>query len=238
MPVDNAFREIQFKNGYETRKVDPSVHAHIHGTMNSIDWSKDRIALWVPGTFEGGVDGAFASSVQRPDTSVAAIRYPADTRFTEGSVGAGVTVLKAVLERAAAEGKQVVIGGHSQGAWVAGEALADRHASRAVDKAVLFGMPSVASHQYDAGQDPRVREVNNRDDPYANPMADGARLVEAVSRAAAGQAGDLDVLDTLARSVPQNGAVAAELVSRPFASLGGPAAHGYHRGSQGGWLNS
>lgn len=238
MTLVNGFGQTKFENGFETRKVDGNVQAHINGTMNDIDWTKDRIAIWVPGTFEAGVDGAFRASVDRPDTSVAAIRYPADVRFTEGSVGTGVQVLKAVLQRAKDEGKEVVIGGHSQGAWVAGEALSDKGVSSAVSKAVLFGMPSVASSQYESGQDGRVREVNNPDDPYANRIVDGARLVEAVSKGANGQAGDLDVLDTLARSVPQNGAIGAELVSRPFASIGGPAAHGYNRGSQGAWLNS
>ena len=232
----NDFNVGRFKNGFENNAVDADVQGRINNTMNQIDWSKDRIALWVPGTGERGVDGAFARSVARPDTSVAAVDYPADIRFTTGSVGTGTAVLKAVLERAAAEGKDVVIAGHSQGAWVAGEAMADKHASRAVTKAALFGMPSVASHQYESGQDGRVKEINNHDDPYANDIQNGARLVEAASIVARdpGQAFNGEVLDTINRSQGGVGPVAHELVMRGFGGM----SHAYNRGSEGAFLNS
>lgn len=232
----NDFNVGRFSNGFETKAVDGDVQGRINNTMNQIDWSKDRIAIWVPGTNEHHLDGAFAASVARPDTSVSALDYPATERFTTGSVGTGKAVLDAVLDRAKAEGKEVVIGGHSQGAWVAGESLADRGRSSAVTKAVLYGMPSVASHQYESGQDPRVKEVNNHNDPYSNDIQNGARLVEAASIVARdpGQAFNGEILDTINRSQGGVGGIANEIVMRGFGGL----AHAYNRGSEGAFLNS
>lgn len=140
-----------------------------------IDWSKDTIGLWVPGTGGRGVDKKFADGMG-PNASTVAVDYQADLNMPDG-VATGMETTQIILDEAARRGKKVNLGGHSQGAWVAGEVMANPGMRDKVNKAVLYGHPTQGNAQYDHGKDPKVREINNHDDPYTQPTVDLTKII-------------------------------------------------------------
>lgn len=136
--------------------------------LENIDWSKDTVALWVPGTGQKGVDKKFKNSVGN-DASTVAVDYPANLDMI-GGVSTGMETTRMIVEEANRRGKKVVLGGHSQGAWVAGEVMANQNTRSKIDKAVLYGHPTQANAQFH--NDPKVRVVNHQDDPYTQKTID------------------------------------------------------------------
>ena len=153
--------------------------------LNSIDFSKRDIVLWVPGTSNHHVPDRLAAAVHAAwkdgGASLTHVEYPA-TWDMRPSVATGVATMKLVLAGIAAQGgnHRVLVAGESQGAWVLGEALADPLLGRVVDRAVLFGHPGLAKTHYEGGRDPRVLEVNAEGDHVAAPVqGEAAKALDA-----------------------------------------------------------
>jgi hypothetical protein len=152
--------------------------------LSRIDFSKRNIMIWVPGTEFHTIDSYFqkARDFERQpgdDLSLSVMDYTS-TWDLRHSCPTGIATLKLVLEgirqRLGADlpNHVVTLGGHSQGAWVIGEALADPTYANFVKRAVLFGHPWLAAHQYNSGQDPRVRVINHFDDQVTLPISGSA----------------------------------------------------------------
>lgn len=169
--------------GSMLRKGDPAMAGQLPGkpdmalaranadkALSQIDWSKDTIGLWVPGTGGHNVDPKFAQGLG-PNTSTVAVDYQSNLDMPTG-VATAMETTRLILEETAKRGKKVNLGGHSQGAWVAGEVMANPGMRDKVNKAVLYGHPTQGNAQYDDGKDPKVREINNADDPYTQPEVD------------------------------------------------------------------
>lgn len=201
-------------------------------TIEAIDWSKPNVAIWVPGTHSRGVPADFAASLGA-DTSAVALEYPATTDFTN-SVSTGMLTTRLVLEEAARRGKGVVLGGHSQGAWVAGEVMADPATAPLVRRAVLYGHPSVANAQFDSGRDPKVREVNNADDPYSQPIGGGVAMVQGISNLTSGRI-DAQSLAAVITGAATNPAVTGYLLGQRRPD--GTDQHGYRFDSEAAFLS-
>ncbi|MCW2950318.1 MAG: hypothetical protein JWN41_1331 [Thermoleophilia bacterium] len=163
-------------------------------TLAQIDFSKRDLMLWVPGTDGHEVDSTFARArayAAQPSDSVSlsAVDYMS-TWDLRTSCPTGIATLKLVLAGIKARlgadmaNHRVMLGGLSQGAWIIGEVMADRRYSDIVQRAVLMGHPWLAAHQYNSGQDPRVRVVNHFDDqvtlPVAGSAADGLDTMAAI----------------------------------------------------------
>jgi hypothetical protein len=162
--------------------------------LAKIDFSKRDIVLWVPGTDGHEVDPYFLRSGEYTSRagdsiSVSAVDYVSTWELRD-SCPTGIVTLKLVLQGIKDRlgdkigDHHILLGGLSQGAWVIGEALADKQYGDIVERAVLFGHPWLAAHQYNSGQDPRVRVVNHQDDqvtlPVAGSAADGLDAMAAV----------------------------------------------------------
>jgi hypothetical protein len=144
--------------------------------LNTIDWSKRDIVIWVPGTGQRGLDPRFADAVAASwsdgGVSLVALEYAAG-RDLHGSVPTGIATLRLVLAAIAAHGgnHRVLVAGTGQGAWVASEALDDPAARAGVRRAVLFGVPAEARTHWTDGRDDGVVEI---DDAYDAGTAAGA----------------------------------------------------------------
>ena len=156
-------------------KVDPYQAQHdANIALESIDWSKRDIVIWVPGTDNHTIHPKFEQAVREAwgaDASLSRIDYPA-TWDMYRSVPTGLATLRIVLQAIAAHGgdHRVFLAGESQGAWLIGEALADPAVGKVVTRAQLFGHPWVAAHDYADGHDARVREVNHVGDQVSEPI--------------------------------------------------------------------
>lgn len=197
--------------------------------ISQIDWSKPDIALWVPGTGNHGVDPAFAKTLGA-DTSVVAVDYPANMDFM-GGVSTGMLTTKLVLEEIEKRGRTASLTGYSQGAWVAGEVMADPAAEKTVTRAVLYGHPKAANAQYPEGH-AKVREVNNADDPYSN-MGDDTTAIQGLSNLASGNIDGKSIAGLLSGLVSQPDIVNF-LVTAGDPNVG--KRHGYDLGSEAAWL--
>ncbi len=196
-----------------------------------IDWSKPNIAIWVPGTGQRGVDPQFARTLGG-DTSVVAADYPANLDFM-GGVSTGMLTTKYILEAVAARGRTASLTGYSQGAWVAGEVMADPAAAKTVSRAALFGHPKAANAQYAAGH-PKVRVVNNADDPYAN-MGGDTTAIRGLSTLASGNI-DAESIAGLATAFVTQPDVVGFLATAHDPNVG--RRHAYDLGSQAAWLKA
>lgn len=153
-------------------------HADAQQMLDSIDFSKHDIVIWCPGTSNHGVHRDFDAAahaswgaVKAGGASVIALEYEA-TWNMRPSVATGIATLKLVLQEIARRGGRhsVMLSGESQGAWIAGEALADPKIGAVVDRAVLMGHPWLAAHQYTDGHDPRVAVINHPGDMVTLPV--------------------------------------------------------------------
>ncbi len=154
-------------------------HADAQKTLDAIDFSKRDIVIWAPGTSNHGPHKAFEAAVSEAyrgeGSNLVALEYEA-TWHLRRSLPTGIATMRLVLEGIKARGgdHRVLLSGESQGAWIIGEVLADTAVSGIVDRAVLLGHPWLARHQYDAGQDPRVRVINHAGDQVALPVRGSA----------------------------------------------------------------
>ena len=150
-------------------------HADAQKTLDAIDFSKRDIVIWVPGTSNHGPHKAFEAAVRDAykgdGSNLVALEYEATWHLRQ-SLPTGIATMRLVLEGIRARGgdHRVLLSGESQGAWIIGEVLADPAVSKVVDRAVLLGHPWLAKHQYDAGQDPRVRVINHAGDQVVLPV--------------------------------------------------------------------
>ncbi len=154
-------------------------YADAQKTLDAIDWSKRDIVIWAPGTSNHGPHPAFEAAVTEAyrgeGSNLVALEYEA-TWHLRRSLPTGIATMRLVLEGIKARGgdHRVLLGGESQGAWIIGEVLADPAVSHVVDRAVLLGHPWLARHQYNAGQDARVRVINHAGDQVALPVRGSA----------------------------------------------------------------
>lgn len=150
-------------------------HADARRVIESIDFSKRDIVIWVPGTSNSGVHSHFEEAVRDSyrdgSASLTALSYEA-TWHLRRSVPTGIATLKLVLEEIARRGgnHRVMLSGESQGAWIIGEAIADPAYGKVVTRALLMGHPWLAAHQYARGEDPRVQVVNHVGDQVTMPV--------------------------------------------------------------------
>jgi hypothetical protein len=167
--------------------------------LAAIDFSKPEIVLWVPATnshsipddWQRGVESAFGS---RASSSI--VDYPANANFND-SVSTGMETLKLVLAGIAERGghHRVTLGGHSQGAWVIGDALQEQGVGRMVDKAVLYGHPAPAQVDWSDDADPNVRQVDDPNDPFVWDVAGGHQALKAIDELHDGKTADGRALD-------------------------------------------
>jgi hypothetical protein len=150
-------------------------HADAQQVLDAIDFSKRDIVIWAPGTSNDGPHPGFEAAVRDSyrgvGSNLVALRYEA-TWHLRRSLPTGIATMRLVLEGITARGgdHRVLLSGESQGAWIIGEVMADPAVSSVVDRAVLLGHPWLAAHQYDRGQDARVRVINNQGDQVTLPV--------------------------------------------------------------------
>ncbi len=178
-----AYRTFEVRNpskaGGEWTVDWERAHADAQKVLDAIDFSKRDIVIWAPGTSNHGPHPAFEAAVraayQGEGSNLVALEYEA-TWHLRRSLPTGMATLRLVLEGIRAKGgdHRVLLSGESQGAWIIGEVLADPAVSKVVDRAVLIGHPWLAAHQYDRGQDPRVRVINHAGDQVTLPVRGSA----------------------------------------------------------------
>ncbi|MCW2955864.1 MAG: Cutinase [Thermoleophilia bacterium] len=153
-------------------------------TIDAIDWSKPDILMWIPGTYTHNAANNwnnFGAKTLEGRGSVVMLDYPATLDF-DSSASTGMEALRLVLAEVARRGGEhrVMLGGHSQGAWIIGDAMATPELRAMIDRAALFGHPGLAKRHYDDRQDPKVVELNNDKDPIAAKVVDRAEFVDAM----------------------------------------------------------
>lgn len=153
-------------------------HADAQKVLDSIDFSRRDIVIWVPGTDATSVHHDFAQAMRyqfdAESPALVHMQYEASWSLRR-SVPTGLATMKLVLEgirqrlaqRGDAAQHRVLLAGESQGAWIIGEAIADPKVGPVVSRVALMGHPWLAAHHYDRGQDPRVREINHLSDQIA-----------------------------------------------------------------------
>ncbi|MCW2923122.1 MAG: Cutinase, partial [Thermoleophilia bacterium] len=154
--------------------------------LAKVDWSKPDLVVWVPATDEHYFPSAMRAGVKRQfgdRASTVLLDYPADWNFAE-SVSTGMEALRLFLAGVAEHGgdRRVLLAGHSQGAWVIGDAMADPAVHAAVDRAVLLGDPGLAVTHYTDRRDAKVVEVTDRGDRLGAPVDGREALLEGMSR--------------------------------------------------------
>lgn len=201
-------------------------------TLSSIDFSQRDIVLWVPATNSHQIPAGFADSIatawghagQRPNL----VDYPASVDFND-SVSTGMETLARVIDgiEARGEGHNIVLAGHSQGAWVIGEVMADERLRDRVDRAVMFGHPSMAGHHYANGGDDKVVEVNDQNDPFTHHLDGSQDLLEAVDTLGDTRPGSGGIADAFTSALTSLGRAARD---NPFMAfyLGAKAVVGGH----------
>lgn len=152
-------------------------HADAKAVLDSIDFSRRDLVIWVPGTDGKGVHGDFARSVRDmwrggPAPSLVAMQYEASWELRR-SLPTGLATMKLVLEGIRARGgdHRVLLAGESQGGWIIGEIMADPKLRPLVTRAVTAGHPWLAKHTYEHGRDPLVRTINHEGDQVAMSVA-------------------------------------------------------------------
>lgn len=109
--------------------------------------------------------------------------------------------------------RRVLLAGHSQEAWLIGEALADPVVHAIVDRAILYGLPSPARHSYARGRDPKVRQVDDPEDPFTSPMLGTDQALQSVSELKGGS-GDRSDIKQIVLAALLNPLLSAYLIGR------------------------
>jgi hypothetical protein len=190
-------------------------HVDARALLDSIDFSRRDIVIWVPGTSGSGVHHDFGLAVRDlygrgGDVSLVAMPYEASWELRR-SLPTGLATFKLVLEGIRQRLAQlpahlrprILVSGESQGAWIIGESMADPRLGRVVDRAVLAGHPWLAKTQYLDGHDPRVRVINHLGDQITLPVAGDAGV--GVDAMAAVRTGRLKTsIGTVAKAILAN----------------------------------
>ena len=163
--------------------------------VESIDWTRPVVVIWVPGTSGYDIPAHVAARLRAAGGPTAyGMSYQATWRLKD-SVRDGEATLRAVLELVATRkrpGQRVVLLGESQGAWVISSILRDPRLAKLVDRASLVAHPALApAHVHESTSvterlDSRVREFNSSTDVVTREVGKSADVV-------------LDVVDSFAR---------------------------------------
>jgi hypothetical protein len=153
--------------------------ADANATLAAIDWSKDVIVIWAPGTNRRGIPDTLHAPAQAAwsdELSLVELRYPASYDMRQGA-STGAATIRLVLEAIDARSRKdrrkrkVHLAGESQGSWAILEAMS-RPATRAyVDRIGVTGVPYGASRHHLVGGDPRTIEISRITDPVARPVS-------------------------------------------------------------------
>lgn len=213
-------------------------------TLESIDFSRPHISLWVPATGSHSIPRRWRDAVEQgmdgQRTSLALVDYPASANFND-SVATGMETLRLVLAGIVERGghHRVTVAGHSQGAWVIGDAIDTPELARAVDRALLYGHPAPARVDWSRSADPNVRQVDDPADPFTFPLEGGRQALRAIDelhdgRDAAGHqlgaGGYLERVGRLAGTALANPQLSAYLIGKhvvPQEGDAGPDPHHY-----------
>jgi len=129
-----------------------------------IDFSKDYIILWVPGTNDHLIPTKFSESIRQMfgDSADLVLCDYAATWHLQGSIANGDSTLMQTLEYIRKNKKKstkIMLAGLSQGSIVISDIMANPLYSKLISRASLVGHPGVASHHFD--NDTVVQEFNN-----------------------------------------------------------------------------
>jgi hypothetical protein len=152
--------------------------------LASLDFNKPELVLWVPATDSHAIPGTFRDAVDQQfgqRASLGLVDYPAGYNFND-SVSTGMETVRLVLAGIAERGghHRVTLAGHSQGAWVIGDAIDTPELARMVDRAVLYGHPAPARVDWSKAGDPNVRQVDHPEDPFTMPLEGGRNALDAI----------------------------------------------------------
>ncbi len=184
-------------------------------TLSEIDFSKDVIVLWLPGTNRSGIPITFAGPAQAAwgaHLSLNELHYPASFDIRQG-VATGAATLRLVLEGIAARGGRhtVHLAGESQGAWAITETIADARMRHRVDRIALMSNPWGARNHFVDGHDSRVMEMSRRVDLVARKV--NGNIDDVLSAAEALLTGDIRVIPRLLAIAIRNPGSAALLAA-------------------------
>ncbi|MCZ4496950.1 MAG: Cutinase [Thermoleophilia bacterium] len=181
-PSEQELRAAKLKHVPGTPDLDEAKR-QADAVIAKIDWDKQDILMWLPGTYTHNMANNWIKYGEErfTDGSVVMMDYPATLDF-ESSVSTGMETLRLVLaEVARRDGDhRVMLGGHSQGAWIIGDAMATPEIRGMVDRAVLYGNPGLAKEHYDDRDDAQVVELNDPNDVIAAKVADRAGFIDAM----------------------------------------------------------
>lgn len=134
----------------------------------AVDFSKDYVVIWVPGTNDHKIPSEFSDYIKRnygPKASIVMADYQATWDFMT-SLPHGYRSLQALLDHVIASkrpGTKIVVAGLSQGSLILSELLTHPKYRKAIHRAALLGHPGMATnHGSDTG---KVWEHNNTLDP-------------------------------------------------------------------------
>ena len=136
--------------------------------LPEIDFSKDTIVIWVPGTNDHQIPVGFKEALEDfflNGYSLAKADYLASWNLTV-SITHGINTLEAVLDYIKAHKKpnaKVYLAGESQGSLVISRVLSKAKYYGLVTGAALLGAPGVAKNHFEKSD--KVKEFNNRLDP-------------------------------------------------------------------------
>lgn len=227
MPTDQGPRptaeELRTRRLQQPGRVDSTLAtAEAQRTLSAIDFSRDNIVLWVPATLSHSIPDSWERGVQQahPDGNVSSnlVNYPAGVNLND-SVATGVETLRQVLAGIAAYDEahgthhSVTLGGHSQGAWVIGQAMSEPAIHHVVDGAALYGHPSPSRDAHATARDPKILEVNDPNDPFTHTVVGGEQALQGISELAHG-ASIRDVLPKLGLSLLANPFLGGYLLGR------------------------
>jgi len=132
-----------------------------------IDFSKDYIILWMPGTNDHLIPTKFSESIRQmfgASADLVLCDYTATWRL-QSSIADGEATLMQTLDYIIKHKKKstkIMLAGLSQGSIVISNIMADPKYSGLITRATLVGHPGVAGHHFD--HDPVVKEINNQYD--------------------------------------------------------------------------
>ena len=151
------------------------VKRNVDAAYRHIDFSKRDIVIWLPATdehyFPSALRQGLRDEVGAHDASTVLLDYPASWDLST-SVPTGMASLRELLARIADHGgdHRVLLAGHSQGAWVIADSMADSAVHGMVDRALLLGSPGMAQRHYTDRRDAKVVEVDDGGDQLSHPL--------------------------------------------------------------------
>jgi hypothetical protein len=144
--------------------IRPSTPLDPNITIPKIDFSKDYIILWVPGTDDHNIPAKFAESIRQmfgDNVSLSLCDYMATWQLQSSIANGDATLMQTLdyIRKHKKKSTKVMLAGLSQGSIVISDIMANPAYSSLVTRASLVGHPGVANHHFD--NDRTVREFNN-----------------------------------------------------------------------------